>query len=94
MTLVAAFKADNIGIVVEVIEVSSGMVIVIGAVEVVWAVREIGAWSLWWSIGRLGGLLKDTRLLVARTFPSIHPPLTTFKHRLALGLQLDGFVHK
>ena len=50
VTLIAAFKADNIGIAVEVVEVSSGTVIVIGAVEVVWAVREIGAWSLGWKI--------------------------------------------
>ena len=94
VTLIAAFKAGNIGIAVEVVEVSSGTGIVIGAVEVVWAVREIGAWSLGWSIGRFGVLLKDTRLLTARTFLSIHPPLATFIHRLALGLQLDGFVHK
>ena len=80
VTLVAAFKADNIGIAVQVVEVSSGTVIVIRAVEVVWAVRKIGAWGLWWSISRLGCWLKNARLLVARTFLSIHPPLTTFKH--------------
>ena len=34
VTLVATFKADNIGIGVEVVEVSSGTVIVIGAVEI------------------------------------------------------------
>ena len=94
VTLVVAFKADYIGIAGEVVEVSSGTVIVIGAVEVVWAVRVIGAWGLWWTIGRPGVLLKDTRFLAARTFLSIHPPLATFIHRLALGLQLDSLVHK
>ena len=82
------------GIGVEVVEVSSGTVIVIGAVEVVRAVREIGAWNLGWTISRPGVLLKDTGFLAARTFLSIHPPLATFIHRLSLGLQLDGFVHK
>ena len=94
VTLGAALKSDNIGATVEVVEVSSGTVIVIGAVEVVWAVREIGAWSLGWTIGRPGVLLKDTGFLAARTFLSIHPPLPTFIHSLALGLQLDGLVHK
>ena len=94
VTLVAAFKTDHIGIAGEVVEVSSGTVIVIGAVEIVWVVREIGAWSLGWTIGRPGVLLKDTMFLAARAFLSIHPPLATFIHRLALGLQLDGFVHQ
>ena len=86
VTFVAAFKTDNIGVGVEVVEVSAGTVIVIGAVEVVWVVRVVGAWSLGWTISRPGVLLKDTRLLAARTFLSIHPPLATFIHRLALGL--------
>ena len=71
--------------------------VVIGVVEVVWVVwatRVIGAWSLWWSIGWLGVLGVGARLLAARTFLGNHPPLTAFKHGLALGLQLDGLVHK
>ena len=93
VTLVAAFKADNI---------DTGTVVVIGAVVVVvvvWA-REIvvgtvgivGTCSWWGSISRLGHWLKGVRLLTARTFLDIHPPLTSFKHCLALGLQLDGLV--
>ena len=99
VTLGAALKADNIGATVEVVEVPSGTVVVIAArVVVVGTVGIVGAWCwsrCWWRpIGRLWCRWIVARPLAARTFLSVHPPLAALKHRLALGLQLDGLVHK
>ena len=60
---VPAFKADNIGLGVEVVD-SSWTVVVIGTVVVVWAVWIGVAWGLWWSISRLGCWWKSAGLLV------------------------------
>ena len=64
----AAFKADNIGLGIEVVVVSSWTVVVIGTVGVVWAVWKGGAWRLRWSVSWLGCWRKSAGLLVARTF--------------------------
>ena len=94
VSLVSALKADNTGATVEVVEVPSGTVVVSAAgVEVVGTVGVSGAWCLRWTISRLRCRLKVAGLLTARTFLNIHPPLATFKHGLALGLQLNGLVH-
>ena len=70
VTFGAAFKADNIGLGVEVVVVvvSSWTIVVIGTVGVVWAVWISGAWGLRWSISRLGCRWEGARLLAARTF--------------------------
>ena len=68
VTFGAAFKADNIGLGIEVVVVSSWTVVVIGTVGVVWAVWNGGAWGLRWSISRLGCWWKGAGLLAARTF--------------------------
>ena len=84
VTFGAAFKADNIGlgveVVVVVVVVSSWTIVVIGTAGAVWAVWISGTWGLRWSISWLGCWWKSAGLLAARTFCSTHPSLATFKH--------------
>ena len=68
VTFGATFKADNIGLGIEVVGVSSWTIVVIGTVGVVWAVWIGGAWGLRWSISWLGCWWKSAGLLATRTF--------------------------